>query len=110
MEHVNLGVGLRGGQEGCPHRVRAYLDAFPEHACLALDLMNAFNACLRDHVHTALEAHAPELLPYFATHYAVDNQLILADGSILTAERPVAKGWGPSVTVAGTVASGGGRR
>ena len=34
-----------------------YLDAFPEHACLALDLMNAFNA-----VRSCQDA--PELLPY----------------------------------------------
>jgi hypothetical protein len=92
LESFNTGTGLRGGQESCPHRVRAYLRDHPGHALLSLDSKNAFNSIDRREINVALEEHCPELLPYFQTLYGLDTTLILADGNTITASRGVTQG------------------
>jgi hypothetical protein len=92
LETFNTGTGLRGGQESCPHRIRAYLRDHPGHALLSLDSKNAFNSIDRRKINVALEEHCPELLPYFQTLYGLDTTLILADGNTITASRGVTQG------------------
>ena len=83
LEPLQVGVGTRSGGDACVLSTRAFLDLFPGHVLVNIDLTNAFNCLSRVAICERLkrEPTLRDLLLLARTFYLQECDLIVRNGS-----------------------------
>jgi hypothetical protein len=72
-----VGVATPGGTDALIHAVRLATISHPDWHAVQLDFKNAFNEISRDLIWRQLQAHFPELCPYFRLRYGSPTKLLM---------------------------------
>ena len=76
---LQLGVGIRGGCDIMSHLAQRAYES-PDMTVATLDIGNAFNSLRRGYIADALQAHCPDLVPFFQWAYAQASPLLNSSG------------------------------
>eukprot|EP01039_Chlorochromonas_danica_P011798 gene11798-13280_t len=80
LQPLQLGGGVSGGCEIAARMAQALWDAHPNNVIVKTDFKNAFNLVPRGLIYKGLEAHCPELIPWFRWAYGNPSDLLDSQG------------------------------